>query len=141
MGIIIILIVFLILGIAMYKIGATNPFNSDIGLFGVLLSVTCGCLIVICAIIIIINQVTADLKYEGLQECRDAIVYRLEQIDTNDQNIMVNGGIYDDIIAYNQNVRRLKKFRNSFWTNWFVPKGIEKFQYIEYYNSNRSAQT
>ena len=116
-------IVFIIIGMKKYN---------DLDMAGILITTIYVFAFLICLIIIVVNQTTAELQCGKLQERKNAIEYRLEQIDTNDQNIMINGGIYDDIVEYNNDVRKYKTFRHSFWTNWFVSKGLDEFDYIEY---------
>ncbi len=130
MGIMLILGFGLIVGIVLIFIGKKKHNTYDISgwtLFGIF-----GILILLCSLNIIASQTTADSECQKLQERKNAIEYLLEQIDTNDLNIMINGGIYDDIVEYNNDVREYKIFRNSFWTNWFVSKGLDEFDYIEY---------
>lgn len=130
MGIMLISALCVALGIVFIIIGM-KKYN-DLDFVGIVLTVIFGFAFLICLMITVVSQTTADLQCGKLQERKNAIEYRLEQIDANDQNIMINGGIYDDIVEYNNDVRKHKTFRNSFWTNWFVSKGLDEFDYIEY---------
>ena len=86
---------------------------------------------VICGILCLIFAATADLDYANMVEKRDAIIYRLEQIE-NEKNLLINGGVYDDIVEYNNEVRKYKKYGSSnLWTNWFNPAPIDKLDYIK----------
>lgn len=90
-----------------------------------------GAVMLICGILCLTFATTADLDYANMVEKRDAIEYRLEQIE-NDKNLLVNGGVYDDIVEYNNEIRKYKKYGSSNpWTNWFNPAPIDKLDYIK----------
>ena len=98
---------------------------------GFTLMVVGGIVILICGILCLVFAATADLDYANMVEKRDAIEYRLEQIE-NEENLLVNGGVYDDIVEYNNEVRKYKKYGSSNpWTNWFNPAPIDKLDYIK----------
>ena len=99
---------------------------------GIALMVIGGVAILILGILCLCLAATADLDYANMVEKRDAIIYRLEQIE-NEQNLLVNGGVYDDIVEYNNEVRKYKKYGSSNpWTNWFNPAPIDKLDYIKF---------
>ena len=90
-----------------------------------------GSICVICATIGIIDAaVNNDIRTENLVEQRNSIEYRLEQCD-KDTNIMVNGGVYQDLVEYNNTIRKYKKWSNNLWVNWFWSKGPAALEYIE----------
>ena len=97
---------------------------------------TCVCIMVgsicvICTTIGIIDAaVNNDIRTENLIEQRNVIEYRLEQCD-KDTNIMVNGGVYQDIVEYNNTIRKYKKWSNNLWVNWFWSKGPAALECIE----------
>lgn len=98
---------------------------------GLLLMVVGGMAIFTCGVLCLCFVATADLDYANMVEKRDAIIYRLEQIE-NEENLLVNGGVYDDIVEYNNEVRKYKKYGSSNpWTNWFNPAPIDKLDYIK----------
>ena len=98
---------------------------------GITLMFIGGLVIFICGILCLCFAATADLDYANMVEKRDAIIYRLEQIE-NEENLLVNGGVYDDIVEYNNEVRKYKKYGSSNpWTNWFNPAPIDKLDYIK----------
>ena len=98
---------------------------------GITLMFIGGAIILICGILCLCFAATADLDYANMVEKRDAIIYRLEQIE-NEQNLLVNGGVYDDIVEYNNEIRKYKKYGSSNpWTNWFNPAPIDKLDYIK----------
>ena len=83
------------------------------------------------AIISIIVAVANDgILTENLIAKREAIEYRLEQCD-EDANIMVNGGVYEDLVEYNEEVRRHKRWTHDPWVGWFYSDGPADLEYIE----------
>lgn len=90
-----------------------------------------GSICVICATTGIIDAaINNDIRTENLVEQRNVIEYRLDQSD-KDTNIMVNGGVYQDIVEYNNTIRKYKKWSNNLWVNWFWSKGPAALEYIE----------
>ena len=71
-----------------------------------------------------------DIEYQKMLNEREAIEYRLEQID-NDENLLVNGGVYDDIVEYNNKLVEYKKWSNNFWIGWFWSDAPATLDYIE----------
>ena len=93
-----------------------------------------GSICVICTTIGIIGAaVNNDIRTENLVEQRNVIEYRLEQCD-KDTNIMINGGIYNDIVEYNNTIRKYKKWTHNPWVGWFWADGPAELEYIELYN-------
>ena len=91
------------------------------------------CLAVIlflCGLGISINQIYAEKKKGDFGERRKAIEWRLDQLK-NDKSLIVNGGVYQDIVDFNNDLRKFKFYGQSFWTNWFISKGLDEFEYIE----------
>ena len=98
---------------------------------GIAFMLISGAIVLICGILCLCFAATADLDYANMVEKRDAIIYRLEQIE-NEKSLLVNGGVYDDIVEYNSEVRKYKKYGSSNpWTNWFNPAPIDKLDYIK----------
>lgn len=105
--------------------------HEGVTITGLTLMTVSGIVILICGILCLAFTATADLDYANMVEKRDAIEYRLEQME-NDKNLLVNGGVYDDIVEYNNEVRKYKKYGSSNpWTNWFNPAPIDKLDYIK----------
>lgn len=72
------------------------------------------------------NSITTD----NLIEQRNAIEYRLEQCD-KDANVMINGGVYNDIVEYNNTIRKYKKWTHNPWVGWFWSHGPAELKYIK----------
>lgn len=89
-----------------------------------------GVCVIIAIVAIIIAAVSNDITTENLIEQRNAIEYRLEQCDES-TNIMTNGGVYQDIVEYNNTIRKYKKWSNNLWVNWFWSSGPATLDYIE----------
>jgi hypothetical protein len=87
----------------------------------------------ICTLIAIIFIIDAavenDITTDNLIEQRNAIEYRLEQCD-EDTNIMVNGGVYNDMVEYNNTIRKYKKWSHNPWIGWFWADGPAELEYI-----------
>lgn len=97
---------------------------------GAIFTVTFSCMIVG-------THLNAEIEYENMVAQKTAIEYRLNQIDTNNQNVLVNGGIYNDILEYNAKLRSIKKWGKNPWTNWFYVDKITELDYIELANGSK----
>ena len=88
----------------------------------------------VCALIAIVSIIVAaaenDITTDNLIEQRNAIEYRLEQCD-EDTNIMVNGGVYNDMVEYNNTIRKYKKWSHNPWVGWFCADGPAELDYID----------
>lgn len=74
---------------------------------------------------------TDELVYEKMVEKKTAIEYRLEHLD-DENSYMTNGGVYEDLVEYNNELRDLKYWANSFWVGWFNPdKAADELDYIK----------
>ena len=79
--------------------------------------------------IAIIENAYSDKFYTDLVEKRELVEYRLEQI-SNDKNLLVNGGTYEDLLDYNSTIRSYKTYSDNFWIGWFYADNIAKLDYI-----------
>lgn len=85
---------------------------------------------VVAIVAIIIAAAQNDVLTENLIAQREAIEYRLEQCD-EDTNIMINGGVYEDLLEYNAEVRRHKRWTHDPWVGWFYSDSPAELDYIE----------
>lgn len=90
--------------------------------FGVAISFTLGA-----AIIAI--QTKKNAEYQSALYEKEVIEYRIENIDNN---TVGNELLYNDIVQYNNNLRKAKMFSNNLWINWFVNDKLAEIDYIEY---------
>lgn len=88
----------------------------------------------VCAIVAVVAIIIAathnDIITENLIARHEAIEYRLEQCE-EDTNVIVNGGVYNDLIEYNAEVRRHKRWTHDPWVGWFYSDGPAELEYIE----------
>jgi hypothetical protein len=89
--------------------------------------------------IAVINEVYDEQYYQETMFEREAIVYRLEHIDT-EQNLNINGGVYDDVIEFNKNLLSHKTWTHNPWIGSQWPDKIAEIDYIELPNINLISQ-
>ena len=133
------MIIFLIL-ISLFIIGITLWILNDVcwRTFGYdwvyftsrIFTVIFGIILFIISFFVTIDHLTIDHQIAQVEEERAAIIYRIEQIEHNDTNLLVNGGVYNDVVKYNKKVRSWKYYGNNLWTNWFVPHEYTELEYI-----------
>ena len=74
------------------------------------------------------NAVSYDLDYQNVLHEKEMLEYRIEHME---DNITGNEMLYNDIVEFNNELRREKKWANNPWTNWFYNKNIASLDYIE----------
>ena len=89
-----------------------------------------GIVAILCGAVMIAVAVDNDLTTANFLERKTAIEYRLEQCE-DEMNVLVNGGVYTDIVEYNNDLRRYKKWAPNFWVGWFYEQGPAELDYIE----------
>ena len=77
---------------------------------------------------IICNQVNKDICYQNTLCERGMLEYC---IDNMEENVIGNKMIYNNIVEFNNELRSVKKWANSPWTNWFYNEKIATIDYIE----------
>lgn len=78
---------------------------------------------------IIAIQTIKDAEYQSALYEKEVIEYRIENIDNN---TVGNELLYNDIVQYNNNLRKAKMLSNNLWINWFVNDKLAEIDYIEY---------
>lgn len=81
-----------------------------------------------CVIMILDMNVTKDIDYQNMLEKRELIEYRIED---KGRNFVSDGKLYNDIVEFNNSLRKVKEGANSSWTNWFYNDDIATIDYIE----------
>ena len=113
MGVLLILTLLLIVSIILWKAG-----DCDIKEFlGMIETVACIFAIGIIGISCIIENTTAPKIYADMAQEREAIEYRLDRLE-DDSNFTVNGGVYNDLVEYNNKLRSYKLYTHNFWIGW-----------------------
>ena len=74
------------------------------------------------------NYINYDLNYQCALYEKQVLECRLENKDTN---TVGNELLYNDIVEFNNELRRTKKYANSPWTNWLYNADIATIDYIE----------
>lgn len=95
---------------------------------GVFTTVVSGFVLVVFIGMIIGVNATADMDYQSKLHEKDMLEYRIERME---ENITGNEMLYNDIVEFNNDLRAVKKFANSPWTNWFNNQKIASMDYIE----------
>ena len=133
MGIIIIGAICLIVGIILYKCFIDDILYSEGWLVGGIIGILLGAVILIsCGICCLVENygAQAEKTYEDLAHTKAVIEYRLENSNT-DESLTINGGVYDDLIEYNNTIREYKMMTHNFWVGWFYSDKPATLEYIE----------
>ena len=82
---------------------------------------------VICFTIILYNVTMCDINYQNMLYAKEMLEYRIEHMD---EDVIGNEMLYNDIVEFNNELRIVKKFANSPWTNWFNNQKIAALDYV-----------
>ena len=100
----------------------------DINIGSTISSVIFGIGLIICIGCIIGNYITVKINYENTLYEKEVLEYRL---DVKSENLTGNELLYSEIVEFNNELRRVKRYANSPWTNWFNNAKIATIDYIE----------
>lgn len=117
-----------ILSIATIIVGIILFKKTDFDFAGFILLMISGIVTFVMAICLLCVQVNKDVDYQNALYQKEMIEYR---IDHADEDIVGNELLYNDIVGYNNDLRFIKKWSNSYWTNWFFNEDIATIDYIE----------
>ena len=132
MGLLIVGLIILAFGIFSFVKANKSYYCEDFWFnCGLLCFLLGGFLTVIIGVGAICEAVNAPSDYTRLVETKKMIEYRIDNLDNKD-NYMVNGGVYDDIIEYNSEIREYKRFGNNFWVGIMYDDDIAALDLIEF---------
>lgn len=104
---------------------------------GLIAAIVSGIASVFCIGFTIGVNVNAELDYQNKIHEQDMLEYRIEHME---DNITGNEMLYNDIVEFNNELRTIKKWANSPWTNWFNNQKIATMDYIEFGNTNEETK-
>lgn len=123
---ILIIIALFMLGIILIK--KDSDGSSWKGVVGIGLVVCMGVGIALCAFSTISVQINKDVEYQNRLHEKEMLEYR---IDNMNEDIVGNEMLYNDIVAFNNELRQIKKWANNPFTNWFYVQEIATIDYVE----------
>ena len=123
---ILIIIALFILGIILIKKDSYD--SSWKGVVGIGLVVCMGVGIALCALSAISVQINKDVEYQNRLHEKEMLEYR---IDNMNEDIVGNEMLYNDIVAFNNGLRQIKKWANNPFTNWFYVQEVATIDYVE----------
>lgn len=102
--------------------------NDSLSVFGLYLLAFSIVILLFCGVMIFDMNAGKDIDYQNMLEKRELIEYRIED---KGRNFVSDGKLYNDIVEFNNSLRKVKKGANSPWTNWFYNDDIATIDYIE----------
>lgn len=73
-------------------------------------------------------KINEDIDYQSALYEKEVIEYR---IDNMSDNVVGNEMLYNDVVEFNNELRRIKKWANNPWVNLFYNQKIASIDYIE----------
>ena len=120
-----------VIGVVLLIIAVSNDWDDDIIQWfialptGIALVAT-----VVCGVSILTTKVGRNIEYEKKLHERNMLVYRLEQAE-EDNNIVEYAELYNDIVCFNNSIRKTKAWHDNPWVNWFYNPLLADLEYIE----------
>ena len=108
-------------GIVLFIIGH-HTYNDDMEPVGVILAFVFLIPAVLGVIFGIDANASEDIYRQRALDERAAIVCRVEVQEAaidEDGSLVINGGLYDDIIEFNDRVRKDNRWGTNPWTSWY----------------------
>lgn len=119
----------LIVGIIFFVIDDNFAITyGSLSIFGLYLSAFSIAILLSCGAVILDMNVSKDIDYQNMLDERELIEYRIED---KGRNFVSDGKLYNDIVEFNNSLRKVKEGANSPWTNWFYNDDIATIDYIE----------
>lgn len=124
----VILILTLLLGIGMivYYNKSSTP-NDEWEFWGGMIIFASIIFLIIATLIFVKVKINEDIDYQSALAQKQMIEYRIEQGD----NIAGNELLYTQIVDFNNDLRRIKKFANNIWLKPFYNQKIATMEYIK----------
>lgn len=73
-------------------------------------------------------KINEDIDYQSALYEKKVIEYRIDHML---DNIVGNEMLYNDVVEFNNELRRIKKWANNPWVSWFYNQKIASIDYIE----------
>ena len=73
-------------------------------------------------------KINEDIDYQSALYEKEVIEYR---IDNMSDNVVGNEMLYNDVVEFNNELRRTKKLANNPWVSWFYNQKIALIDYIK----------
>lgn len=126
-------IIFIIFILGFFLIG--NPKTEKIG--GVLLFSN-GTFLLIFAFILSCTYMTAGRDYAVKQEEYNALIYKIENTEVQDNFNFVGKEIIDEVSEWNKEIREAQYWEDDFWFGIFWPDFWNELELIDYNIYQRS---
>lgn len=117
--------VVLIVGIVLLTVDFyTSVYCSEAAVFTTVIGAFAAVVVGVC---IIANFATLEVNYENKIYEKEMLEYRIEHYEPS---AVGNELLYNDVVEFNNNLRIIKKWAASPWTNWFYNHKIATIEYI-----------
>lgn len=100
----------------------------DLNIFATIGSIISCVALIVSVACVIGNYITVEINYENTLYAKEVLEYRL---DTKSENLTGNELLYSEIVEFNNDLRKVKKYASSPWTSWFNNPKVAAMDYIE----------
>lgn len=121
-------IVLLIVGIFLMKY-SDKGWGRDWAFFiGIILVMLISLFVIIGGLCVADTQISKEVTYQNELYKKEMLEYR---IDNMEEDVVGNEMLYNDIVEFNNDLRKTKKWANNPFTNWFYVKDVATIDYVE----------
>lgn len=130
MLIILIVIGLLILGVVLVN---RSNYNDWADFIGMMLVIIMTLTLSISSIAVIGTQINKEVTYQNKIYEKEMLEYRIYNME---EDVVGNEMLYNDIVEFNNELRKVKKWANNPFTNWFYVKEVATIDYVKLDENN-----
>lgn len=127
MGLIIIFSIGLAIAITLVVVNEIKWWSDGVSIIGVCLIILFGTGFLTTGTIALCVQIPKERDYQQAVYERQVIEYRLEN---QDKNLVGNELLFTDIVEFNNNLRKCKRYKDNFWVSLLYNDKIATIDYI-----------
>ena len=129
MLIIIVSLVLMVISIVVCRYGDNHYYVHDlINITSYVVSIFSTAIFIVAISFATANSITKETNFQNMLYEKQVIEYRIEN---KESNVVGNEMLYNDIVAFNNKLRKEKKWATNPWTNVFWNGKIASIDYIE----------
>lgn len=84
------------------------------------------------ALILGVRLATEPIEYEKMQMQQEILMYRIEELEENEDGSYAEVQLYYDVVDFNRQIMNSRYWANNPWTSWFSYKSIGDMKLIEF---------
>lgn len=84
------------------------------------------------ALILGVRLATEPIEYEKMQMQQEILMYRIEELEENEDGSYAEVQLYYDVVDFNRQIMNSCYWANNLWTSWFSYNSIGDMETIKF---------